>query len=521
MESNGTCPTEPGLADDGLSNMHIWGWLGSGVLVLVTWVVAVHTIFIHLAYYNNKGIQRHKVRVVAYPPIYATLAWVSYLKYGASTTIMFFATLIESFAVYNLYALLEAYLAPFRDSHIGMPKEAITTKVMGLKKVTVNIVSAFISIITQLHGTYCPGAFSPKGAYIWLTVINFCSLSLILAALFTHLAIYANEWKMGKIKAHGMFWCVKGPIMIIFYFGNILLSALVYFNVIKDVPAANGGTDWPAAAIKNGYYSIVVCFVMMIDALFMMKYYGMDEEDYFDHKDQHMNFFVAMADAFLAFIPQFFRNLFSCGQSTVRLAKKRQQLKLRRHHDGDDDTMALNRDFNHRDSDIYEADPMADIDLEQLPPMQPTHFEAKMFHEEGNSATRIRELGTINPYTPPVQESHNPYPAASYPAAYGSMNEKTAASQSPESIPHIPPPPQRQATPPPQPAFEFEDAYAPQIHHDALSMPPRSQFPRDRSPKPTANAEFFNPHELQAQHATQQNIFNPYAENKPNDNPFR
>ncbi|CAM0137873.1 unnamed protein product [Umbelopsis sp. WA50703] len=512
MESNGTCPTEPGLADDGFnpsfnltelilnpsSNMHIWGWLGSGVLVLVTWVVAVHTIFIHLTSYNNKGIQRHKVRVVAYPPIYATLAWVSYLKYGASTTIMFFATLIESFAVYNLYALLEAYLAPFRDSHVGMPKEAITTKVMGIKKITV-----------------------PKGAYMWLTAINFCSLSLILAALFTHLAIYANEWKMGNIKAHGMFWCVKGPIMIIFYFGNILLSALVYFNVIKDVPAANGGTDWPAAAVKNGYYSIVVCFVMMLDALFMMKYYGMDEEDYFDHKNQHMNFFVATGDAFLAFIPQFFRNLVTCGQSTVRLAKKRQELKLRRQHDGDEDTMALNRDFNRRDSDVYQADPMADIDLEQLPPMQPTHFEAKMFHEEGNSATRIRELGAINPYTPPPQEPHNPYPATPYPAAYGPINEKTMASPSSATIPHIPPPPQQSSTPPPQPAFEFEDAYAPQVHHDALSMPPRSQFPRDRSPVPTANAEFFNPHELQTQHATQQNVFNPYADNKANDNPFR
>lgn len=44
---------------------------------------------------------------------------------------MFFATLFESFAVYNLYTCLQAYLQPFRDE-AGNTKEPITTKVFGL-----------------------------------------------------------------------------------------------------------------------------------------------------------------------------------------------------------------------------------------------------------------------------------------------------------------------------------------------------------------------------------------------------
>lgn len=55
--------------------MHIWGWLGSGLLVIITWVLAIHTITVHLTHYNNKSIQRHKVRVLAYPAVYATFAW--------------------------------------------------------------------------------------------------------------------------------------------------------------------------------------------------------------------------------------------------------------------------------------------------------------------------------------------------------------------------------------------------------------------------------------------------------------
>lgn len=383
--------------------------------------------------------------------------------------------------------------------------------------------------MTQLYGYYCPGSFSPKGAYVWLTVINFCSLSLILAALFTYLAVYNNEWKLGSIKAHGMFWCVKGPIMIIFYFGNILLAALVAFHVIKDIPAANGGTDWPAAAIKNGYYSIVVCFVMCVDSMLMMKFYGMDDEDYFDHKGEHLNFFFAINDAFLAFIPQFIRNLMSCGSSTVRLAKKRQEMKMRRKLAGDESTMALNRDFNHRESHAdYDNDPMADIDLEDLPRMPATHHEAKMFEEEGKSNTRIRELGAINPYSPPQQ----PLTATAYPSAphlvapFQSPAPEQFAEQQTPYIPPPPAPPLQQQIQRTQPAFEFEEAYTPQTHQDVLSMPPRTQFPRDRSPVPTSNASVFNPYEMQTQHATEQKVFNPYAPDKkpssaPDGNPFK
>lgn len=49
---------------------------------------------------------------------------------------MFFATLFESFAVYNLYTCLQAYLAPYREE-AGSAKIPITTKVFGL--FTVNL----------------------------------------------------------------------------------------------------------------------------------------------------------------------------------------------------------------------------------------------------------------------------------------------------------------------------------------------------------------------------------------------
>jgi hypothetical protein len=46
---------------------------------------------------------------------------------------MFFATLFEAFAVYNLYTCLQAYLEPFRKE-AGDTKEAKDTKIMFMFK---------------------------------------------------------------------------------------------------------------------------------------------------------------------------------------------------------------------------------------------------------------------------------------------------------------------------------------------------------------------------------------------------
>ncbi|CDH50651.1 hypothetical protein RO3G_05574 [Lichtheimia corymbifera JMRC:FSU:9682] len=365
------CPTVGGLGEDGFnpdfdlkqlvldpnSNMHIWGWLISGFLTLVTVTITAHTVKQHLGHYYTPDIQRYKVRVLAYPAIYAALAWFSYLRYKYETVIMFFAKLFESFAVYSLYMLLQSYLQPYRQKNEGQ-KIAVTTKVLGLVKITLkskwglhfrvitdicvlqfpiwNIIQSLVSIITQVKGVYCDGQFALNGAYTYLVIINFASLSLILAVLFTYLAVYNDEWKHGRIRAHGMFWCVKLPIMVIFYFGDLLLAALSHFDFIHDeAPKHSGGTFWPAAAIKNGYYVLLICAVMAIVALLMDRFFGLDPQEYILDDEEATSwraYILAFVDGYLSFVPEFFKNVFLCGGDTVLLAKKRMHLRKKQQH---------------------------------------------------------------------------------------------------------------------------------------------------------------------------------------------
>ncbi|KAI8086528.1 organic solute transporter Ostalpha-domain-containing protein [Halteromyces radiatus] len=388
MDSNKeiSCPTTPGLSQDGgfrpgfswsdllhdpSANWHIWGWLLCLLCLLITWIISITVIIKHLRNYYEPEIQRHKLRVLLFPPFYSTLAWISYLRYDYATTIIFFATLFEAFAVYNLYTGLQAYLRPYRDENEGVKEEAHPT-VMPLIKIHVksrwgmhyriitdilvyqfplwSVFDAFISIFAELKGRYCADSYSFKGAHVYLTIINFIALSLIISALFTYLAVYKDEWKRARISAHGFFWCVKGPIMINFYIGTLLLSGLAYAGVIHgtDGSHSSDGLAWSTEAVKNGLEVIIECVVMTVFMGLMTKYFGpqdsirrglstqgaleSDDQFYYNSNvngDNHgkLSFGAAFYDAYINYIPEFFRNVVYCGKDSRELAKKRARMR--------------------------------------------------------------------------------------------------------------------------------------------------------------------------------------------------
>lgn len=198
-----------------------------------------------------------------------------------------------------------------------------------------------MSIFAEIKGRYCEGSYSFKGAYVYLTIVNFVSLSVILTALFTYLDVFKKEFKSGKIPSHGMFWCVKGPIMIIFYFGDILLTILTTCHVIKGTSGIINPVDntylsvpWTADAVKNGIYVIVICVTMFVDCFLMLRYFGPKddikralEKDEKAHKKSYLG---AITDAYLAYIPQFLYMCFNCFIDSCRLCRKRRQMKKRK-----------------------------------------------------------------------------------------------------------------------------------------------------------------------------------------------
>ncbi|CAO0793234.1 unnamed protein product [Mucor circinelloides] len=430
--TDATCPTTPGLSSEGgfdpgldwssvkanpTANWHVIGWMICLLLLAITWIVSIVTVTKHLRNYYEPQIQRHKLRVLLFPPVYATLAWFSYLRYDYATTIMFFATMFEAFAVFNLYTSLQAYLEPFRQE-AGNLKEEKDTKIMFVKNLHLksmwgmhyrtitdmlvfqypvwSLVDSFMSIFAQLKGRYCEGVYSFKGAYVYLTIINFFSLSVILTALFTYLDVYHREWKRGNVPAHGMFWCVKGPIMFIFYVGEMLLTILTTAGVINGTDGTHGSIAWPADAVKNGLYVIIICVVMFVDCFMMLRFFGPKDNIQNAAKNgqiKKMGYWHAFYDGYVSYIPEFFYLVACCGADSFKLMKKRKALKKRQNLE------ALNGTNNNLSNSSNPTDHLLDNSQNNVT-VQNDHSEYKMENLGSSNTT------TANAYQPPMAQYH-------------------------------------------------------------------------------------------------------------------
>ncbi|KAF7728328.1 hypothetical protein EC973_006269 [Apophysomyces ossiformis] len=126
--------------------------------------------------------------------------------------------------------------------------------------------------------------------------------------------------------------------MVIFYFGEILLSILETVHVIKgtDGTHSTDGIAWPAEAVKNGLYVIIICVVMAVVVFLMAKFFGPQDAVTKYHMEgeeeggRKMSPWMAFVDGYLWYIPMFLYSVLCCGVDSYRLAKKRVELKARK-----------------------------------------------------------------------------------------------------------------------------------------------------------------------------------------------
>lgn len=244
-----------------------------------------------------------------------------------------------------------------------------------------------MSIFAELKGRYCEGVYSFKGAYVYLTIINFTSLSIILGALFTYLDVFHAEWLRGKVKAHGMFWCVKGPIMINFYFGEILLSILSTVGVIKGTDGHNGSIAWSMDAVKNGISVIIICTVMMVDSFMMLRFFGPSDNIQNAAKTgqvKKMSAWGAFVDGYLAYIPEFLYTVLCCGFDSYKLMKKRRKLRKNKKLAGSNPTDHLIDETRPEFNSEYRMNELGDQTTMTQQSKQPIYQQ-----EYSNQSTRV------------------------------------------------------------------------------------------------------------------------------------
>ncbi|KAJ1920142.1 hypothetical protein H4219_001515 [Mycoemilia scoparia] len=295
---------------------HKLGWLVSGVLALLATLISVFLICLHLRNYRTPKEQRYIIRIVLLLPVFSIGSWLSYRFFHKAIYFEALRDLYEALALYFFMVLLFNYIGTDKN---GQPDtkpedqeqgelltqsqsnaivaseqaqsgqedntqenhEAVTwpfpysCKKINLKKsvyivaITVGmfqyclikVILTAVIIISQFFGRYCPQSWSPKYASVWVTVINFISVSVALYYLFALYLIVKKplyEKKPGK-----KFAAIKLVVFFAFWQKLILqILSLDRFNIIKQTNV------WTKEDIVNGLNSLLICFEMFCFSIF-------------------------------------------------------------------------------------------------------------------------------------------------------------------------------------------------------------------------------------------------------------
>jgi hypothetical protein len=176
---------------------HQWLWLVSGLAAGLAVLVTLRTIYLHLRSFTNLVQQTHIVRIMIMVPVYAIDSWLSYRFFRYSVYFDLVRDAYEALVVYEFYALLVSYIggherafqvfygrllklpAPLCCVTVTIRHDLLKFCKLGcLQYAVLRPVVTIIAIVSHSKGTLCPGNFSPKFSYVFISGINFVSVTV-------------------------------------------------------------------------------------------------------------------------------------------------------------------------------------------------------------------------------------------------------------------------------------------------------------------------------------------------------
>jgi len=267
----------PSSLDD---ELYQWAWIIIGMFALVSTIISLVHFFHHLRYYHKPHFQRHITRILLICPIYAIDSFFSFRLYWLSVFINAFRDCYEGFIIYNFFCLLIHMLGgpqhaknvfdskprmclpvPFCCARFVPSRETLATlQRLTLQYVLVKPLGAILACVLHALGFYCPGNLWPTHGYLYISGLNFVSVSLAMYALIVFYVITQDQLK--KFNPIPKFIAIKSIIFVNFW-QSVLISALVYFKVLHGIGV------WTTDHVSTELQNALVCFEMLWASLFL------------------------------------------------------------------------------------------------------------------------------------------------------------------------------------------------------------------------------------------------------------
>ncbi|KAF8961776.1 hypothetical protein BGZ46_001296 [Entomortierella lignicola] len=277
-----TNPSDPLMLYGGgiKGKRHIIGWVFSGTCALIATLVSLHLIYRHAKNYNKPSEQRHIMRIVLMIPVYAIISFLSFRFYRESIYYETIRDCYEAFVIYSFFILLLTYL--------GDDDEAQRSKITGpdkrkllyplncfyynplnenflhymkygiLQYTAIKPLCTFAAVVLEYYGLYCETVYDFHFGMVYLTIIDFISVSVALYCLVLFYQTINTE-----IQDHSpflKFMCVK---MVVFfcYWQTCLLSLFGAIGLLKP------DDGWTVINVELGISSILICAEMVVFAI--------------------------------------------------------------------------------------------------------------------------------------------------------------------------------------------------------------------------------------------------------------
>ncbi|KAL7741900.1 hypothetical protein ACLKA6_012114 [Drosophila palustris] len=252
-----------------------------GLFVLSAVPISIWHIIQHVIHFTKPILQKHIIRILWMVPIYALNAWIGLFFPKHSIYVDSFRECYEAYVIYNFMVYLLHYLNLNMDLEATMqykpqvphffPLCCIRPWIMGrefihnckhgiLQYTVVRPITTFISVICELCGVYGEGEFAGNVAFPYIVTIN--NISQFVAMYCLVLFYRANKEDLKPMKPIPKFLCIKAVVFFSFFQG-VLLNALVYYGIIKDIFGSDVGDANLASMLQN----FLICIEMFIAAV--------------------------------------------------------------------------------------------------------------------------------------------------------------------------------------------------------------------------------------------------------------
>ena len=266
------------------------------LLSLLSVLISVRLIGQHLRHFSQPVIQRKIIAILWMVPIYGTTSWFS-LRYISNSMFMdMLRDCYEGFVIYMFFALCYCYIGQFDREHIELsriysvlssrgcvhhpirfPEWCGVSQVIDLrsdprsfllncKKYVLQFVlikplgTIAAIILASCFDCYENGNFSFHNGYIYVTTIT--NVSITLSMYWLILFYQATRDALAPFDPVPKFLCIKG-VLFFSYWQSVVISLLVKYGVITDLPIIHYTVEHVSATIQNS----LICLEMVGFAL--------------------------------------------------------------------------------------------------------------------------------------------------------------------------------------------------------------------------------------------------------------